>query len=140
MGYVQMALKCLGSMVAGEPMVTGIQSILHIQQVVEQSIATSTMNISAQIRSDNSPPIRPMDRTQSTIQFSSLDRNIVGTYNDMILFTERNGAIEPAYQLGETHFEQSAGSLIDSFGISNLDVLTTDLFNFFPTFAAGTNS
>jgi hypothetical protein len=137
MEYVQVALKCLNLMFNEPPVTTAMQSILRIQQAVEQSLTASNTAIPMQDKDDSGATVLgPIERSVPNIQFPSLDRNLNGSATDLIVFTDKNSTFDPNRHSDGMEISSGADLSIDPLWISNYDVLTTDLFNFFPTFAA----
>lgn len=128
-----MALNCLNSMITDEPIRTTIRSILRIKEAVEHAISSERVDALAQGSHSTLSPLGPIDQSLPSIQFPSLDRNVAGSATDLILFTERNSSSETAHQSNDIGLTSGVDSLYSSFWTSNYDILTTDLFNFFPT-------
>ena len=132
-----MALKCLNMMGNGPPVTTAIQSILRIQQVVEQSISAFDAPVPVPDKDNYGATLSgSMDRSLPNIQFPSLDRNVTGSANDLIVFTDKNSTFDPNHHPDGIDIAPGADLSTDPLWISNYDVLTTDLFNFFPTFTS----
>ena len=137
MEYVRVALKCLNSMFNEPPVTTAIQSILRIQQAVEHSISASDVPMQEQDKDNyGAASLGPIERSMPSIQFPSLDPNITGSATDLIVLTDKNTFIGPNHHSNGMEMASGADNPTDPLWISNYDVLTTDLFNFFPTFTA----
>ena len=105
-----------------------------IQEAVERSISSSGIDRLFPGSKDNSSPTGHQEQSLPSIQFPSLDRNAVGSVDDLIMFTDRNMSSDAAHQANEMELTSGVDPLYSSsFWTSNYDILTTDLFNFFPT-------
>jgi hypothetical protein len=134
MEYVRMVLRIMDNMVPGEPISTATQSLLRIQQAVERSISGSSVDISALISPNiTSFPHGRTDRNLPSVQFPSLYHNLTGSSSDLIYFTDRNHTLESSFNNHDVGFGSDSSPSADSIWASNYDVLTTDLFSFFPT-------
>jgi DUF4097 and DUF4098 domain-containing protein YvlB len=134
MEYVRMVLRILDNMVPGEPISTAKQSLLRIQQAVERSISGPSGDITVQLSPDiTSFPHGRTDRNIPSVQFPSLYNNLTGSASDLIYFTDRNHTSESTFNNHDVGFGSDSIPSAESLWLSNYDVLTTDLFSFFPT-------
>lgn len=129
-----MAISCLHSFIADDPVTNAIRSIKRIVWAVEQSINASKTNTGSFLdaTSADSSPSWPDDRFPTNIQFPSLEENRATTSDDLIFFSNRTYRPPPEPVADYTMPVSGAGSMVNPFSDLNFDVLTTDLFNFFP--------
>ncbi|WYZ39521.1 hypothetical protein EsH8_III_001435 [Colletotrichum jinshuiense] len=132
--FIQMAISCLHSFIADDPVTNAIRSIKRIVWAVEQSINASKTNTGSFLdaTSADSSPSWPDDRFPTNIQFPSLEENRATTSDDLIFFSNRTYRPPPEPVADYTMPVSGAGSMVNPFSDLNFDVLTTDLFNFFP--------
>ncbi|KAI4599596.1 hypothetical protein KJ359_001693 [Pestalotiopsis sp. 9143b] len=128
MEYVEMAIKCLRSMVDDDPVSNAIDSLRKIVHVVEQAIARSPP-APTQLWDESDQTLAP------SIQFPSLDKvSPLGT-EDFIYFSDQNlnlsGAL-PEYPAASTGVDVDPQTFLDPFSNLSFDVVTTDLYNYFP--------
>lgn len=146
--YIHTALNTLSTMVADEPVTTAENSIRRILKAVEKTVASQmppgTMENGVRTPGSGYSPATvasgqsPGDQGHhSSIQFPSLEHYAPppGTGEQMIFLSERNYQ-QPMYaphapMVSTTAMEHEM-PLIDPSAYFNLDVMTTDLFNFFP--------
>ncbi|GJC97589.1 C6 zinc finger domain-containing protein [Colletotrichum higginsianum] len=152
--FIQTAVSCLRALVGDEPVTNAIRSIKRIVWAVEQSIDASKSTASlmdAASSADSSPAWIPDDhRFPTNIQFPSLEENRGGAAgaagaagsgtsgaatasDDLIFFSNRASyrPQQPEEPLADYAMPSMPGS-VNPFSDLNFDVLTTDLFNFFP--------
>ncbi|KAF9875081.1 hypothetical protein CkaCkLH20_07347 [Colletotrichum karsti] len=133
--YIQMAISGLHSLVGDDPVTNAIRSIKRIVWAVENTINASRTTSGGILDggSTDSSPSWSGDRFPTSIQFPSLDENRATTSDDLIYFSNRPyrqqpEPIAPDYSMSLP----GAGTGLNPFPDLNYDVLTTDLFNFFP--------
>lgn len=147
--YIHTALNTLSTMVADEPVTTAENSIRRILKAVEKTIASQippgTMENGVRTPGSGYSPATvasgqsPGDQGHhASIQFPSLEHyaQAPGAGEQMIFLSERNYQ-QPMYtpqhaQMVSTTALEHEMPLIDPSAYFNLDVMTTDLFNFFP--------
>ncbi|KAK1533300.1 C6 zinc finger domain-containing protein [Colletotrichum paranaense] len=129
--FIQMAISCLRSLVGDDPVTNAIHSIKRIVWAVEQSInAAKSTGAFLDVASADSSPSWTDDRLPTNIQFPSLEENRATTSDDLIFFSNR--AYRPQPEPITEYSMPMSGSVGNPFPDLNFDVLTTDLFNFFP--------
>ncbi|TDZ30785.1 putative transcriptional regulatory protein [Colletotrichum spinosum] len=133
--YIQMAISSLHSLVDDEPVTNALRSIKRIVLAVERSInaAKAQPGPALEAGSTNSSPAWSEPRLPTNIQFPSLDENRATNSDDLIFFSNR--AYQPRTEPVQQDFAMSlpgAASTTNPFADLSFDVLTTDLFNFFP--------
>lgn len=142
--YIQMGLGCLNQMVDAEPVLTTRRSISRMVGVVEQVVSQQTNNVPGQ---DANPTRIMMSTTQaepdsrSSGQLpSSHETTFTSMANDFIYLSDRQNQAPPAYP-SQQQFVPPADSatslgtntgMADPMSLLDFDVLTTDLYNFFP--------
>ncbi|KAK8057429.1 hypothetical protein PG996_011366 [Apiospora saccharicola] len=149
--YIHTALQTLGTMIADEPVTSAINSINRVLRAIEDSIATQNQGASPaesattpNSRGQASTAVTPNSGPQnhySSIQFPSLDHLTQNGAEQMIFLTERNYAQPTAARAAPMGPYATAApgngfgadpSFLNAASNFNLDVMTTDLFNFFP--------
>ncbi|KAL0937273.1 C6 zinc finger domain protein [Colletotrichum truncatum] len=133
--YIQMAISCLHSLVGDDPVTNALRSIKRIVWAVENSIHASRTNSGAMLDagSTDSSPSWSGDRFPTSIQFPSLEENRATTSDDLIYFSNRPYREQPDPPAPDyTMPLPGAAPGMNPFPDLNFDVLTTDLFNFFP--------
>ncbi|KAK1700944.1 hypothetical protein BDP55DRAFT_538952 [Colletotrichum godetiae] len=131
--FIQMAISCLRSLVGDDPVTNAIHSIKRIVWAVEQSInAAKSTGAFLDVASADSSPSWTDDRFPTNIQFPSLEENRATTSDDLIFFSNRAYRPQPEPITDYSMPIPGAGSVGNPFPDLNFDVLTTDLFNFFP--------
>ncbi|TDZ74802.1 putative transcriptional regulatory protein [Colletotrichum trifolii] len=133
--YIQMAISSLHSLVGDEPVTNALRSIKRIVLAVEQSISAAKAQPGPALEagSTNSSPAWSEPRLPTNIQFPSLDENRATNSDDLIFFSNR--AYQPHTEPVQQDFAMSlpaAASMTNPFADLSFDVLTTDLFKFFP--------
>lgn len=148
--YINIALQTLNSMVADEPVSSAVNSIRRVLRTIEDSISTqahaaspgsaATPTSGGQASVAATPNSGPQNH-YSSIQFPSMDHLTPNGAEQMIFLTERNypqptatrGApIGPYATPAPGHGYGPDPSFMNAASGFNLDVMTTDLFNFFP--------
>lgn len=138
-----MAIGCLRSLVADDPVTNAIRSVKRIVWAVENSIGTSKTTSDAPPPVDDSstadsssPPWPSNNRFPTNIQFPSLDENrgTTTTSDDLIFFSNRPYRHQQPEPLPADYSMPLPGAApgLNPFSDLDFDVLTTDLFNFFP--------
>ncbi|GKT42718.1 uncharacterized protein ColSpa_02899 [Colletotrichum spaethianum] len=130
-----MAIFCLRSLIGDEPVTNAIHSIKRIVWAVEQSInASKSKGAFLDVASTESSPMWSDDRFPTNIQFPSLEENRANTTtsDDLIFFSNRAYRPQPEPVTDYAMPVSGAGPVMNPFSDLNFDVLTTDLFNFFP--------
>ncbi|RGP62686.1 c6 zinc finger domain-containing protein [Fusarium sporotrichioides] len=129
MEYIQKALQALSSMVADEPVTSSLNSIRRVLETIETSITGRIGGRQAMMV--DSATMSP--HQHSRIQFPSVDQLGTNESGRMILLSEGNGTednrsnpIAPGFP--DTVIDQDWTNSAHF----NLNVMTTDLFNFFP--------
>ncbi|KAI8286681.1 Lactose regulatory protein LAC9 [Colletotrichum sp. SAR11_240] len=137
--YIQMAISGLHSLVGDDPVTNAVRSIKRIVWAVESSINASRTTLDG--GSTDSSPSWAGDRFPTSIQFPSLDENRATTSGDLIYFSNRGYRQQPE-PLPQDYAMSLPGTApgLNPFPDLNFDVLTTDLFNFFPIDMNGTPS
>ncbi|KAI8307155.1 Lactose regulatory protein LAC9 [Colletotrichum sp. SAR11_59] len=137
--YIQMAISGLHSLVGDDPVTNAVRSIKRIVWAVESSINASRTTLDG--GSTDSSPSWAGDRFPTSIQFPSLDENRATTSDDLIYFSNRGYRQQPE-PLPQDYAMSLPGTApgLNPFPDLNFDVLTTDLFNFFPIDMNGTPS
>ncbi|WDK18244.1 C6 zinc finger domain-containing protein [Colletotrichum graminicola] len=132
--FIQMAISCLHSLIGDEPVTNAINSIKRIVWAVEQSInASKSAGAFPDVASAESSPVWSDSRFPTNIQFPSLEENrtTTTTSDDLIFFSNR-GYRQPEALTDYAIPMAGTGPVLNPFSDLNFDVLTTDLFNFFP--------
>ncbi|VTO93812.1 unnamed protein product [Fusarium graminearum] len=129
MEYIQKAIQALSSMTADEPIILSLNSIRRVLETIEKSISghiggRQTMAMDSVTTSPHHYP---------RVQFPSLDQLGPNESGRMILLTDDVGTEENrSHQL----MPGLPNTMVDQDWTSsahfNLNVMTTDLFNFFP--------
>ncbi|CAF3560025.1 unnamed protein product [Fusarium graminearum] len=129
MEYIQKAIQALSSMTADEPIILSLNSIRRVLETIEKSISghigrRQTMAMDSVTTSPQHYP---------RVQFPSLDQLGPNESGRMILLTDDVGTEENrSHQL----MPGLPNTMVDQDWTSsahfNLNVMTTDLFNFFP--------
>ncbi|KAJ0278230.1 hypothetical protein COL940_007349 [Colletotrichum noveboracense] len=137
--YIQMAISGLHALVGDDPVTNAVRSIKRIVWAVESSINASRTTLDG--GSTDSSPSWAGDRFPTSIQFPSLDENRATTSDDLIYFSNRGYRQQPE-PLPQDYAMSLPGTApgLHPFPDLNFDVLTTDLFNFFPIDMNGTPS
>ncbi|KAH0430342.1 C6 zinc finger domain protein [Colletotrichum camelliae] len=137
--YIQMAISGLHALVGDDPVTNAVRSIKRIVWAVESSINASRTTLDG--GSTDSSPSWAGDRFPTSIQFPSLDENRATTSDDLIYFSNRGYRQQPE-PLPQDYAMSLPGTApgLNPFPDLNFDVLTTDLFNFFPIDMNGTPS
>ncbi|KAK2015794.1 C6 zinc finger domain-containing protein [Colletotrichum eremochloae] len=133
--FIQMAISCLHALIGDEPVTNAIHSIKRIVWAVEQSInASKPTGAFPDVASAESSPAWSDSRFPTNIQFPSLEENRTATTtsDDLIFFSNRGYRQQPEPLTDYTIPMTGAGPVLNPFSDLNFDVLTTDLFNFFP--------
>ena len=138
-------------MIADEPVTSAINSINRVLRTIEDSISTQSQGASPAESATTpnslgqaSTAVTPNSGAQnhySSIQFPSLDHLTQNGAEQMIFLTERNYP-QPAAARAAPMGPYAPAAPGNGFGADpsflnaasnfNLDVMTTDLFNFFP--------
>ncbi|KAK6837993.1 c6 zinc finger domain containing protein [Apiospora arundinis] len=149
--YINIALHTLSSMIADEPVTSAVNSIRRVLRTIEDSISTqahasSPAESAATPRSQGQASVgaTPNSGAQnhySSIQFPSIDHLTPNGAEQMIFLTERNypqptatrgAAMGPYATPAPGNGYGPDPSFMNAASGFNLDVMTTDLFNFFP--------
>ncbi|KAF6826381.1 C6 zinc finger domain protein [Colletotrichum plurivorum] len=142
--YIRMAIGCLRFLVADDPVTNAIRSIKSIVWAVENSIGASKttsdtlLSVDGTSAADSSSPSWPDDhRFPTNIQFPSLDENratTTTTSDDLIFFSNRPYRQQQPEPVPADYSMSLPGAApgLNPFSDLDFDVLTTDLFNFFP--------
>ncbi|RGP71231.1 c6 zinc finger domain-containing [Fusarium longipes] len=129
MEYIEKAIQALSSMVSDEPIISSLNSIRRVLETIEASIPAHVHGKQPMV-----PESIPEGSHQySRVQFPSLNPLEVNESGRMILLTddignEDNRSHSFASGMQNTFADQDWTSAAHF----NLDVMTTDLFNFFP--------
>ncbi|KAK8022550.1 C6 zinc finger domain protein [Apiospora rasikravindrae] len=151
--YINISLQTLSSMIADEPVTSAINSIKRVLRTIEDSISSQGHGAGASpaesattpnSRGQASAAATPNSGAQnhySSIQFPSLDHLTQNGAEQMIFLTERNYPQPTAARAAPMGPYATAApgngfgpdpSFMNAAPNFNLDVMTTDLFNFFP--------
>ncbi|KAF6815468.1 C6 zinc finger domain-containing protein [Colletotrichum musicola] len=142
--YIRMAIGCLRSLVADDPVTNAIRSVKSIVWAVENSIGASKttsdalLSVDGTSATDSLSPSWPDDhRFPTNIQFPSLDENratTTTTSDDLIFFSNRPYRHQQPEPVPADYSMSLPGAtpVLNPFSDLDFDVLTTDLFNFFP--------
>ncbi len=144
---IQLAIQCIKTMVDDEPVVNSSRSLQHILCVVEAAITKrpglESSSGGPQISLVESPALELTDLTQinhhSSVQFPPLTHSSSAASEQMIYFSDLQNGEPQEQESGSTAKPISALSTSGLPGADmqmmlnmHLDVLTTDLFSFFP--------
>ncbi|KUI62886.1 hypothetical protein VP1G_10012 [Cytospora mali] len=155
--YIQMAIECLGLMVNDEPVTNARNSLKKILRIVEETIvkgknmetpmASGLPAFADPILQTNANPTMPSPvsfmsqdhpQSHSNIQFPSLNAPL-SSANQLIFFsdqpgsmgTDTNGSLTMPNLPGDPD-TFAPGEGLDPLSHFHYDVVTTDLYNFFP--------
>ncbi|KAF7515638.1 hypothetical protein G7054_g14480 [Neopestalotiopsis clavispora] len=139
--YIHTALRCLSTMIQDEPVTVTQNSIQQILRLVEFTIAsiTNAHNPAAELTS-LAPDTAPDEATKTAIQtlpqlntqFPSLNANPANSSQQFIHFSGMPFVPNPGTFGSSAGLGESNMSYNDPFPYFQNDVVTTDLFNFFP--------
>ncbi|KAF4343796.1 C6 zinc finger domain protein [Fusarium beomiforme] len=129
MEYIQKAMQVFSGMVQDEPVTSSFNSVHRVLEAIERSISNQVPGLPLPTPSDDTTS----PNQHSRIQFPSLDQLGMNEHERMLLLTgegsikeNRQGSLAPGLQ----------NTLMDQDWTNpshfNLNVMTTDLFNFFP--------
>lgn len=139
--YIQTGLSCLRLMVDAEPVLNARTSISRMIGAVEQAVSRRSPDTSGQTTNStdmalSSVQTGPEGRRQPS---SSHETTFTSIPNDFIYLSDRQNQM-PVYQALQqfaTPADSAASlergtSMVDPMSLLDFDVLTTDLYNFFP--------
>jgi hypothetical protein len=143
--FIHMGLSCLNQMADAQPVLNARTSISRMVGAVEQAVSRRSDNASGRIddsasmllsTAQNGPDIR-----SSAPLPSSHETTFTSLANDFIYLSDRQNQAPAAYQSQQQFMpstDPAATSLekdpdmVDPMSLLDFDVLTTDLYNFFP--------
>jgi hypothetical protein len=143
--FIHMGLSCLNQMADAQPVLNARTSISRMVGAVEQAVSRRSDNASGRIddsasmllsTTQNGPDIR-----SSAPLPSSHETTFTSLANDFIYLSDRQNQAPAAYQSQQQFMpptDPAAASLekgpdmVDPMSLLDFDVLTTDLYNFFP--------
>ena len=165
MGFVRMALIALGSMVADEPVITAVQTLRQVSRAVEKAVAVAAVDpalMSGRVensyrqqqqlegpqgeslslpvdqqhcyRAGLATPTATAPGSEHMVYLH--DRSLESTVTSSQATGKGDGGSDPFEYPMAPHNALGPSPLDFSTG-PNFDVLTTDLFNFFPSGYAG---
>jgi hypothetical protein len=142
--FIHMGLNCLNQMADAQPVLNARTSISRMVGAVEQAVSRRSGNASG--RFDHPTSVRssttqngPDSRSSAPLP-SSHETTFTSLANDFIYLSDRQNQAPAAYQSQQQVVPPSdqaasleAGStMADPMSLLDFDVLTTDLYNFFP--------
>lgn len=139
--YINIALRCLGSMTQDEPVTIALRSIKQILRVVEDTISKKGLGVVAHSSSmapasaaELVPTLTPSHLTYQNIQFPSLNGAPSQSAQQFIHLSDLpvTGAQGPPLNSTSLGSQVHYGGAAEPFPHFQNDVVTTDLFSFFP--------
>jgi hypothetical protein len=138
--YINIAIQCLSSMTQDEPVTIALRSIKQILRVVEDSISKKGLGTVAQHgssmahSSELAPMLAPAQLTYQNVQFPSLNGTASQSAQQFIHLSDLpvpGGQGAPLSSTG-LNGHDLYGNAADPIAHLQNDVITTDLFSFFP--------
>lgn len=139
--YIHMALRCLSTMVQDEPVTVTQNSIQQILRLVESTIANITNPANPAAELTSLAPSAPTNQVaiansqmlpQLNTQFPSLHANPPNSSQQFIHFSGLPFVPNAGTFDSSAGLDEQSMSYTDPFPYFQNDVVTTDLFNFFP--------
>ncbi|KAI0167704.1 hypothetical protein BJ166DRAFT_239504 [Pestalotiopsis sp. NC0098] len=139
--YIHMALRCLSTMVQDEPVTVTQNSIQQILRLVESTIANITNPANPAAELTSLAPSAPTNQVaiansqmlpQLNTQFPSLHANPPNSSQQFIHFSGLPFVPNAGTFDSSAGLDEQSMSYTDPFPYFQNDIVTTDLFNFFP--------
>jgi hypothetical protein len=142
--YINMGLSCLNQMADAQPVLNARTSISRMVGAVELAVSRRSDNVSVRVDDPASMLLsttqsEPDSRSSAPLP-SSHETTFTSMANDFIYLSDRQNQAPAAYQSQQQFIPPSdpaaslgTGSMMaDPMSLLDFDVLTTDLYNFFP--------